>query len=277
MRKDDTSAPTESSTICQLLAPALDRLPAAITSNIDICRNADVSYTKALLAFLKSATESYLGTNICYAAINLDDVSKHKASVALEALGALGLHQVLSIIQTSLSFVLAHKPRTAPAFDEEPWPVLAIDYSVHWFAVGLYTIGEDGIVDPVEGYVGGPRIDEEDQLGALRDTLSHLFAHPPADIRLPGGLRHLVVYGDDANNEEFRRILAEALVNEQLPVQHIRDLLRDASVSSSVFDGPASTAYYAHVHMDTSDFERVPSAFGCKWRSKLYSEEKTEL
>ncbi|KAF2259768.1 hypothetical protein CC78DRAFT_620735 [Lojkania enalia] len=255
MRKNNTSASTEAGTFCRLLPQALDRLPPAITSNIDICRNADATHTKALLVTLKAATESYLRTNICYAALSLH-VLEHKVNVAHEALG----------------------PRPPPAFDEKPWTILAIDYSVHWFNVGLYAVGEHGIVDPVEGYVRGPRVDEDNQLDALRDTLGHLFAHPPAEIRLPEELRHLIVYSGDAKNHEFRRILAEALLNVQLPTQHTRDLLRDANVSSSVFDGPVYTAYTAHVHMDTVNSKmNAPSAFGCKWRTKLYSEDRTEL
>ena len=278
MRKNNTSTSTKASTFCQLLSPVLDQLPSVITSAIDTCRNADVIHTKTLLATLKFATELYLGTNICYAALSLDDVSEHKANVAQEALSALGLHQVLPTIQASKSFVLAHRPKAAPTFEEKPWAVLAIDYSVNWFNVGLYTIGEDGIVDPVEGYVGDPRIDEDNQLDALRDTLGQLFAHPPAETRLPEELRHLTVYGDDAKNHEFRRILAEALLKVGSPTQHTHDLLRDANVSSSIFGGSVYMAYAAHVHMDTVDFEMyAPFAFGCKWRSKLYSEDRTEL
>ncbi|KAF2272060.1 uncharacterized protein EI97DRAFT_437242 [Westerdykella ornata] len=272
MRKNNTSASPEASKFCQLRSQAIDRLPSAATSKIDICRNADVIHTKALLSTLQAATESYLGTNICHAALILDDVSKHKVNVAHEALAALGLYQVLPTVQASKSFALAHRPKDAPAFDEKPWPVLVIDFSIHWFNIGLYTIGELGIVDPVEGYVRGPTTDEENQLDALRDTLSHIFAHPPADMRLPEELRHLIVYGDDANNDEFRRILAAALRNVQLPTQQTRNVL------SSIFDGPAYTAYTAHVRMDTPEFEtHAPSAFGCKWRSKLYSEDQTEL
>ena len=239
--------------------------------------NADVTHTKALLATLKAATESYLGTKVCHAAPSLDDASEPKAHVAHEALDALGLYQVLPTVHASKSFVLAYRPKTAPAFDEKPWAILAIDYSVHWFNVGLYTVGECGIVDPVEGFVRGPRADEDNQLDALRDSLDHLFAHPPAEIRLPKDLHNLIIYGDDANNHDFARILAEALLN-QLPTDHARDLLRDANVSSSVFDGPAYSAYTAHIHMDTVDSEmNAPSAFGCRWRSNLYPEDRAEL
>ena len=102
--------------------------------------------------------------------------------------------------------------------------------------------------------------------------------HPPPDMKLPGELRHLVIYGDDAHNPTFHHVLSEALLNAQSPAEQTRNLVRDWNVTSSVFDGPAHTAHAAHVHMTTINFEmRAPSAFGCKWRSRLYSKGRTEL
>ena len=124
-------------------------------------------------------------------------------------------------------------------------------------------------MDPVEGTVRGRRIDEDFQIGALRDTLSHLFANPPPGINLPQQIHHLVVYGDDAKNDALQKLLAESLN---------ADLVREAHVSSSIFDGVTVMAHTTHEHMDTVDFEmNVKSAFGCQWRSNLYGEETSEL
>ncbi|KAF2793034.1 hypothetical protein K505DRAFT_350231 [Melanomma pulvis-pyrius CBS 109.77] len=227
MRKNTASVATENSTLCRLLSPALNRLPSAFGLDVDICRNADVNSTKALLETLKTAVESYLGTSICFVVLSFDDVEGRQVSAAQEALQALGLRQVLPTIRAAKSVVLAHMPNILPGSNREPWVVLAVDYSFHWFNVGLYTLDEIGIVDPIEGTVRGPRIEEDNQLDALRDVLRHLFANPPPNANLPKQIHHLVV---------------------------------------------------AHEEMDTIDFEaRVQSAFGCRWRSKLYLENHNEL
>lgn len=253
-------------------------MPGNATKHIDVCRNPDVTHTRALMAALKGATELYLGTNICYATFNLDGRSENKIRVAKEALGPLGLHVLWSPTETSRTIVSALSPEAFPADDKELRPVLAIDYSMHCFTIGLYSI-EERFVDPVEGYVGAPRIDEDNQLDALRDTLSRLFANPltpitfpgafsnskPTEAKLPEDLYQLIIYGDDAHNSSFRRVLAEALAVPS-STGHTHNLIRDAIVSKSVFDAPA--------HFSRGSQDRLnwiePSAFGCKWRSKLY-------
>ncbi|KAF1957719.1 hypothetical protein CC80DRAFT_491094 [Byssothecium circinans] len=269
MRNNTASASTEDSMLCRFLPPALERLPPAFRPDLDICRGTDFTSTKALLATLKSAVESYLGTNICFAGLSLDGVEEHTRDIAQEALQALGLRQVIPTVQPARYAVHANRPDSEPAYDEDPWVVLAVDYSFHWFDVGVYTIDEIGLVLPVHSTVRGPRIGEENQLDALRDTLNSLFANPPPDFNLPAQFRYLVVYGDDAKNETLHHMLKDILGS---------DLVRDARVSSSVFDGMAFMAHVVHEHMDTIDFEtQVESAFGCKWRSKLYPKDESEL
>tara|TARA_R110002003_G_scaffold63_17_gene5938 strand:- start:125 stop:1006 length:882 start_codon:yes stop_codon:yes gene_type:complete len=261
MRKTTGSSSTEDSTLCQWLSPTIGRLPLALGLAVDICLRKDVATIKTLLAALNSAVESYLGTNICFASLSLDVATEKKIEVAEEALNALGLTRVLPTIQSAKHVILAHRPATVPEPDEE-WIVLAVDFSIRWYNIGLYAIEQLGIVDPVDDFVRGPRIDEDNQLDALRDTLSHLIANPPPNVRLPEQIHHLVVYGDDSENETFHNLLAELLG---------ADLVRDARVSNSVFDGPKVSAYVVHENMDTVDFEmNVKSAFGCQWRSKLY-------
>ena len=136
MRKNTTSPTTEDSAFCRLFSPALNRLPSASGVDVDICRHADVTSTKVLLATLKTAVESYLGTNICFATLSIDDVEDHELSVVQEALQSVGLRQVLPTIQAAKYVVLAHKPNTLPRSDEEPWIILAVDYSLHWYNVG---------------------------------------------------------------------------------------------------------------------------------------------
>ncbi|KAF2819125.1 hypothetical protein CC86DRAFT_472278 [Ophiobolus disseminans] len=263
MRKKSASAKAEDSTLCRLLAPALDRLPSAFGIDIDTCRDADVVSTKALLATLKTAVESYLGTNICFASLSLDDIGdQHQIDVAQEALQALHLRQVLPTVRGDKPVVVAHKPDASPGLDETPSIILALDYSLHWFNVGLYTSSE-GYVDPVDPLVSGRKIDEEHQLDALRDALRYLFDHPPPEVNLVKDIRHLVVYGDDSNNSALHDLLAEVLD---------ADLVRDARVSSSVFDGPSYTAAVMYETMDTVDFEMDVRSPSCQRRSKLYGD-----
>lgn len=264
MRRNTALESTDDSTLCRWLSPTLYSLPSFIL-DVDICRNADVTSTKALLATLQTAVESYLGTNICFAAFTLDHVEGHRVDVAQEALQALGLRQVMPTGLTAKNVVYAHRGNTFPRFDQEPWVVLAVDYSFNWFNVGLYTIGEGGIVDPIEvnDAARGPQIGEDNQLDALKNTLRQLFANSLSNVSLPDQIRHLYVYGDDAKNNALHHLLATILN---------ADLVRDARVVSSVYDSVFEMAYSAHGVMDTIDFEtEVPAAFGCKWRSKLYS------
>jgi hypothetical protein len=269
MRTTTAVATTKDSAICRLLSPALDRLEPAFGSGVGICRDADVTGTVAMLSTLRTAVESYLGTNICFASLSLDVVNGEKKKTVQNALQTLHLRQVLPTVQSAKLMVMAHKPKDVPAFDQEPLLVLAIDYSSHWFNVGLYTIGEAGVVDPVEETVDGPTIDKDNQLDALRDKLLHLIANPPSDINLPKQIDRLVVYGYHSKSDALHRLLAEALGLE---------LLRNAHVCNSVFDGVGYMARGMHGIMDTVDFEmNVKSAFGCQWRSKLYRNDDGEL
>jgi hypothetical protein len=77
------------------------------------------------------------------------------------------------------------------------------------------------------------------------------------------------VYGDDAKNATLYRLL-RTILDE--------DLVRDARVARSVFDGVAEMAYNAHLTMDDVDLEmREQAAWGCKWRSRLYGKHRDEL
>ncbi|KAF2850712.1 hypothetical protein T440DRAFT_489540 [Plenodomus tracheiphilus IPT5] len=266
MRETTAASSMQDSKVCQLLSPVLGRMQSTLGVDLNTCLSTDVATVKALLASLNSAVESYLGTNICFASLSLDVADGKKSEVAQEALRAVGLVQVLPTIQSAQHIVLAHRPESEPEPDEE-WIVLAVDFSTRWYNIGLYTVGELGIVDPVIDFVKGPTIDQDNQTDALRDTLSHLLANPPPNVKLPKQIRHLVVYGDDSHNDSLHGVLTELLGT---------DLVRNARVADSVFDGSKYTACVVFEDMDTVDFEtRVKPAFGCKWRSRLYSGDPT--
>jgi len=231
-----------------------------------MCHSADVLILKAMLKALNEAVESYLGTNICFTALVLDEIDGHLAQTAQQALQLLGLRQVLGTTWASRSLVHAHPPSVYNGTDMDLCTVLAIDYSSTWFNIGLYTIEETGLVDPVLGLVNGLRIGEKKQLEALEQALRDLAGEIPSDVESPN---RLVIYGDNANNREIFSII-ESVFGP--------DLNRDAYMSNSVYDGLAYIAGAAYEQMDTVNFEmRVPASFGCRWRSKLYHEGQTEL
>jgi hypothetical protein len=176
---------------------------------------------------------------------------------------------VFPTIRAAGSVVRTQALSVFPGLYDEPWVVLVVDYSSHSFNVGLCTIDEIGIVSPIDSTATSPTVGEVDQLNVLEDTLSTLFANPPEDdVVLPLQVHHIIVYGDTAKDDVLN------LLKNILGA----DLVRDAYISNSVFDGVANVAKSVHVLMDTVDFEmHVQSAFGCQRRSKLYNEDHTEL
>lgn len=263
-----TPAPTSynDTYLCRLLAPGLDLLSPFFASAANLCHNKDTQSIQGVLQTLKTATEAYLNTNICFAALALDVLESPQIAAAQQSLRTLGLHQILPTAPATKPIVLAHRPSTAPRFDQEPWLVLAIDHSANWFNIGVLTLGEAGIVDTLPDFARSPTIGEERQLAALEHRLSSILT---SDARLPGQIHHLVLYGDDAHNEALRGLLVKMLSAE---------LVRDARVSRSVFDGTNFTARTAYLHMDTADFEmNVKPAWACRWRSRLISGARNEL
>jgi hypothetical protein len=271
MRGNTAPGTAEDSTVCQWLSPTLDRLTSAFGLDIDICRE-DVTGTKALLSSLKTVVEAYLGTNICFASLSHDDVlgyqmHGYKVEAAEKALQALGLRQVMPSVPVAKSIIRTYMPsENLPEFDEEPWVVLTVEYSEHWFNVGLYTIEEEGIVSPIHGWVKELRVGEQNQLETLRDRLRDIIASPPPGVDLPQQIRHLYIHGNDAKNDALKPMLASMLGE---------DLVGNAQVSDSVYTSVRYIADSCHVAM-VFDMD-TEAAFGCKWRSKLYREERTEL
>lgn len=82
---------------------------------------------------------------------------------------------------------------TSPAYDEESWIILAVDYSKLRYNIGLITISEDGLVDPV------PCFDKEQQLEAMGQSLRHIIANPPDHVHdLLKKTHQIIICGDDA-------------------------------------------------------------------------------
>ncbi|PVH93641.1 hypothetical protein DM02DRAFT_732994 [Periconia macrospinosa] len=264
MRKPLHSAWKTQSTLCRYLTPAIDYLSLLFGPAIRVCRNPKIESTLGVMHSLKAAVEAYLGTNICFAKLSIDVLEEVKIKIVREALQALGLREVLPIAPTAKFVVYEYKPYmgTPPAYDEDPWIILTIDYSKHWYNVGLMAIDEVGIADPVPGFFKGPTIDKEHQLEAMGRSLRHIIANLPDDVYdLPKQIHQIMIYGDDAKNESLHDLLTTMLGT---------DLVRNARVSNSIFDGTNFTAYTAHLNMDTFDFPRPP--WGCRWRSSLYDE-----
>ncbi|KAF2749249.1 hypothetical protein M011DRAFT_399428 [Sporormia fimetaria CBS 119925] len=257
MRKRTTSNNRRESMLCRLLAPALERLPPEF--GLDFCRSPDVVATKTMLANLKQLVESYLGTNICFAAISLDDPEGEKPSVVEEALEALGLRQVLPTLPRARTVVSSHTPQHSPDLEEEAWNILAIESSSRWSSIGLYSLNE-GINDAIEGFVSGPIFGDQNQLTTLGDALRHLFENPPANITHPEKIHHLVLYGDNMTRD------ALSLLNTILGA----DLVANAVIAKSMFDGVGLIANTVHGQLSWVNARKPEPAFGCKWRSEFW-------
>ncbi|KAJ8118882.1 hypothetical protein OPT61_g211 [Boeremia exigua] len=212
MRRNAASEPSthdDHGAICPLLIPALDKLSALFSSASDVCQSTNVRILKVMLELLNKAVESYLGTNICFAALVLDEIDGHMARSAQEALRALGLRRVLGTAWASRSVVRAHPLSIYNGTDMDLHTVLAIDYSSSWFNVGLYTIEEIGLVDPVLGLVDGLKIGEAKQLEAFEETLRDVASKVPSDVQSPDTV---FLYGDQATNREIMGIIESVSV-----------------------------------------------------------------
>ncbi|KAH4059682.1 hypothetical protein HBI24_124450 [Parastagonospora nodorum] len=264
----NTTAPADESSLCKWFAPTLDRLPSALGLNVDICRSPDLISTKALISSLKLSVESHLGTNICFASLVLDDPTSPQARIAEQALELSGLRQVMPTVRRAKEVLYDLESDQAPAFDEEPWTVLVLEYDAHWYSFGLYTIEEDGIVSYLEDPIHGPRISIDGQMDSLKKEIKESLASLPPSVERP---RQLFMYGEQADNVELLDFLAENLGS---------DLVKERRADTSVYAGMGYMARAAHERMDDVQFEtrdQSQGAWMCKWRSKLYKEDHEEL
>lgn len=264
MRRATAGSPQDSSALCRWLTPVLDRLPAALGLDTCICRSSDFASTKTLLSSLKAAAESRLGTNFCFAALSVDEPSSHQSRLAEQVLEQIGLRQIMPTGRRAQNVIRVLGPESAPAYDEEPWLVLAMDYDTHWYNIGLYEIGEDGIVTFVEDSVHGPRFNAENRLEAVKQELQDM----PSSL---GNAQYIFLYGERREDQKLLDLLAKTLVPE---------LVNDARMDGSVWTSTSYMAEAAHIRMDDIQFEmnsKSDGAFGCKWRSKLYRDGHEEL
>jgi hypothetical protein len=184
MRRTTAGPPLEASPLCQWVTPVLDRLPAAPGLDIFSCRSADLFSIKTLMLSLKTAVESRLETNFCFAALTFDDPSSHQTRVAQEALRQIGSRQIAGVGRTDQHVIRVLSPDRepnhnedfpdrAPKYYEEPWLVLAIGYDTDWYNIGLHEI-EEGVLSFVEGFARGLRFDVENQVEAAKDELRNM-------------------------------------------------------------------------------------------------------
>jgi hypothetical protein len=264
MRRATGGSPPEANALCQWVIPVLDRLPTALGLDMTICRSADLTSTMMLMSFLKAAVEFRLGTNFCFAALSVDEPLSHQSRLAEQALEQIGLRQIMPAGRRAKNVIRVFGPDSAPAYDEEPWLVLAVDYDTHWYNIGVYEIGEEGIVSPIQGFVHGPRFDVENQLEAAKEEMQNILPKV-------GHIQHIFLYGSQRENLDLLDLLEETLGQE---------LVYDAIVDGSIWTSTSYMAEAAHVRMDDIQFEMDPAsngAFGCKWRSKLYRDGHEEL
>jgi hypothetical protein len=266
MRRAAPGSPPEASALCQWITPYLDRPPAALDLDIPSCRSPDFSSTKALLSSLKSAVEPRLGTNFCFAELSVDNPSSHQSRLAEQMLDHMELRQVIGAGPRAEHVIrrLGPEPDDAPAYDEEPWLVLTVEHGSDWYNVGAYEIGEEASLTYVEGYIHGPRFGVETRLERVRKELQNITSNL-------GHIKYMFLYGEQREDSELRGLLVEMLGSE---------LVNDARDDDSVWTSAGYMAEGEHFHMDRYDFENryaSTTAFGCKWRLKLYRAGHNEL
>lgn len=192
MRRKTSSIVTGPSTLCTPLSSELRDISSALGFDVNLCHQADIISTKALLTTLKTAVESYLGTNFCFARIGLAGIEGDRVGVVKEAIQAIGLRQTLLTISAGKLAVLANMDNAKPVHEDAPYVILAVDNSSYGFYLGLYTMDEDTIVDaikeeyyPCVNSVGSAVEEEPSHLDTLRDALQRPFNEPPANVDLP--------------------------------------------------------------------------------------------
>lgn len=151
-----------------------------------------------------------------------------------------------------------------PEPGEEPWVILAVDYSAYGFGLGLYEMQELAIMETIDEvfqpYLEGAIDDESSRLDSLKYALRHGFDKPPQYKGDSARIEHLVLYGDLAKTDALHRLLESVLGS---------DLVERAHISDSPFSGTKYMAELSYNSMRWMHISGVQPAFGCRWRSRF--------
>ena len=235
-------------------------------------RQPDVTAAHQMLKTLRTSASAYLGTSFCFVDIAVPENKKtYQTDILASAVKAIGL------CQPRITFDAA---RTAVGYREERDTiipenqiVLAIDYSNAGLGLDLICNNE-GIIENLreEHHVGLGASDTspshwEDVVAALRYiTQSPLplcsFEDGPHDY-----IDYVVLYGDSTTNEGLKYVLDQVLGDE---------LIERARKADPEFKVALAVAESSYDVQNEIDF-RGKAAFGCRWRSGLYSGQGGDL
>lgn len=218
---------------------------------------------------LKSLTEEYLGTTFCFVDIAVPDASpaNYQREIFETAVRAAGLRQSISTQTAGRIAVLANQPEDPDMIPDEQI-ALAIDYSRAGLNLALFC-DDGGVLDSLRhdyNFDIGVSSDGPAHWKAVRSALERItmapFPNCPSlNPTIHKKVNYIVLYGDSVKNEDFLRVVARVLGTE---------LVAEARWWEPEFGVALRLAKSAFIGQNSADFRGSP-AFGCRWRSGLYS------
>ncbi|KAF6795827.1 hypothetical protein CSOJ01_13362 [Colletotrichum sojae] len=239
-------------------------------------RRPGLSSTRDLVQSLQTTVTSHLGTNFCFASVLPVKLWEYQKEVIKKAVKANGMRLTHRILDASILALMANDIDSSDDANMESQAVLSVDYSGS--ALNLVLFAEDlGVVDDNRRNYA-PHLDakhrgEHGHLEAVRAAINE-FAEGPfgkdlMNNKITDDIRNVVLHGDAVTDPVFldtlRAVVGSALVD-------------GAHVLSPVFASAVGAARVSHERMADIDFDQIEqSAFGCRWRSRLYGSNREEL
>ncbi|OIW34346.1 hypothetical protein CONLIGDRAFT_688142 [Coniochaeta ligniaria NRRL 30616] len=232
-------------------------------------RNPDIDAANAMINALKSSAEEYFGTTFCFVSIAVPDArqTNYQREIFEAAINASGLRQPFSTQSAAKQAVFANQPEDIDMIPDQQI-ALAIEYSRAGLNLELFC-DDGGILDSLRiDHNLGLGADDPDRahwnavLSALERISKPPFPNCPSwDSTVHKKINYIVLYGDSVKNTELLRVVARAVGEE---------VVAEARWWEPEFGIALSLARTSYSVQNSNDFEDRP-AFGCRWRSGLYS------
>jgi hypothetical protein len=233
----------------------------------------DANAAEAMVNALKSSASAYVGTTFCFVDVTMPDVTRsYQAEVVEAAVKASGLRQLHRTLSAGKIAVWANQPKDIEILDEQI--ALAIDYSRSGLNLNMFCY-DTGIVDEIR-HDFNPRIwADNTDLDAARAALKRISQPPFPDCPmvqeplpdLHSKIDYIVLYGDSVFAKEFLQVVTDVLGAEGVTEARAWEPVSVAAL------GAAENSFNTQNSMYFSD----KPAFGCRWRSGLYSGDAQEL
>jgi hypothetical protein len=233
-------------------------------------RKPDIDAIDAMISALKSSVEEYLGTTFCFVDIAVPDASQsnYQREIIEAAVKASGLRQAFSTQSAAKEAVRSNQPEDWDMIPDEQ-VALAIDYSRAGLNLDVFC-DDGGILDHLRSdhNLGiGANGSDPAHWDAVRSALERI-SKPPFPNCPPRNyptvqkkINYIVFYGDSVKDEELLRLVARVLGTK---------LVAEARWWEPEFGVALELAGNSFYVQNSDDFKDRP-AFGCRWRSGLYS------